>query len=199
MIPPIFSNANLEDFTENDLGSTDWIREKHLLVRDVFITGPNGIGKSHLAAALCKRWKGEWHSVRQVIRRIRGTFSRDAWETADDVVESLARSKLPVVLDDLTASHSTDFAWAVLLDVVAERVDREHPTIVTSHHSIADIHKHDTALASRLAGFHIVHLRGKDRRVGKDKKTWRLEDLKPRSKSELPAGQIPYADFKVDG
>lgn len=123
---------------------------------NVLITGPNGSGKTHLAAALAKvrhcRWiAGDIAASTEPLR-----FSKP-WTEATNAV-----------IDDLLRGKQTNTGIASLVSLVAHRLENGLRTIVTCDRSAQSILKFDSALGSRLAGFLEVQLEGRDRRQGGD-------------------------------
>lgn len=123
---------------------------------NVLITGPNGSGKTHLAAAIAK------------VRHCR-------WITGD-IAASTEPRQFPkpwteatnAVIDDLLRGKQTNTGIASLVSLVAHRLENGLRTIVTCDRSAQSILKFDSALGSRLAGFLEIQLEGRDRRQGGD-------------------------------
>lgn len=123
---------------------------------NILITGPNGSGKTHLAAAIAKvrhcRWiAGDIAASTEPLR-----FPR-SWTEATNAV-----------IDDLLRGKQTNVGIASLVSLVAHRLENGLRTVVTCDRSAQSILKFDSALGSRLAGFLEVQLEGRDRRQGGD-------------------------------
>ncbi len=123
---------------------------------NILITGPNGSGKTHLAAALAKVRHCRW--------------------IAGDIAASTEPLRFPkpwteatnVVIDDLLRGKQTNTGIASLVSLVAHRLENGLRTIVTCDRSAQSILKFDSALGSRLAGFLEVQREGRDQRQGGD-------------------------------
>ena len=121
---------------------------------NILITGPNGSGKTHLAAAIAKvrhcRWiAGDIAASTEPVR-----FPKPWTEATNAVIADLLRGK------------QTNTGIASLVSLVAHRLENGLRTIVTCDRSAQSILKFDSALGSRLAGFLEVQLEGRDWRQG---------------------------------
>ncbi len=123
---------------------------------NVLVTGPNGSGKTHLAAALAKVRHCRW--------------------IAGDIAASTEPRDFPkpwldatnAVIDDLLRGKQTNTGIASLVSLIAHRLENGLQTIVTCDRSAEMITKFDSALGSRLSGFLEIQLQGRDRRQGGD-------------------------------
>lgn len=168
-IPPRFLEAETD---REDLVSLVMAGE------GLYIQGPFGCGKTHLAAALAKRALAAGRSARvtssmRILGQIRGTYGGDADEAS--VFRSLANPWL-LVIDDLGKDAPTEWAVSMLYRAVNERYEQMRPTIVTSNYSKRELVERLTvkgdsstaeALVSRLFEMtRKVELSGEDRRLG---------------------------------
>lgn len=129
----------------------------------LFIHGPCGSGKSHLAAALLQEWasvlRGSvgFERTTHLMRMIRGM---KGFEEAL-YIENLAAKKL-LVIDDLGVGRGTEFTLAVLYEIIEERTHRgRHGLIITSNLSLDQIADKfgDDRLTSRIAGMcRMIHM-----------------------------------------
>lgn len=122
----------------------------------LFIHGPCGSGKSHLAAALLQEWASAlrgsvgFERTTHLMRMLRGL---KGFEEAL-YIENLAAKKL-LVIDDLGVGRGTEFTLAVLYEIIEERTHRgRHGLIITSNLSLDEIADKfgDDRLTSRIAG-----------------------------------------------
>lgn len=122
----------------------------------LFIHGPCGSGKSHLAAAVLQKWSSYlqgsvgFERTTHLMRSIRGMkgFEESLY------IESLAAKKL-LVIDDLGVGRGTEFTLSVLYEIIEERTHRgRHGLIITSNLSLDEIADKfgDDRLTSRIAG-----------------------------------------------
>ncbi len=132
----------------------------------MYITGPNGVGKSHLAGALAMRWGAEWMATPRLMMELSKCMSKYAEQTQMGIYEYWSKRRV-VVVDDLLAASKTEYGIMWLLAVISARIDDDRPTVVTCDRSLKDIDAIDSSLASRLAGFQQIRLTGRDRRMAK--------------------------------
>lgn len=157
-IPELFWRSRLNDFDGTD-------REKFPThPTSTRISGGNGVGKSHLAAALCLHWDGWWVSAPKLLVMIQSTFRRNSEVSTSEVLEEFASWSV-LVIDDLCAGNPTEFTQSSILYLINERIERCKVTIVTLDRSLESIHNRDSSLASRLGSFFPVKLSGPDRRI----------------------------------
>lgn len=115
----------------------------------IYLAGPPGAGKSHLAAALALAVAARgravsYASVPELLAFVRSGFGDS---TADDRVRALAGVYL-LVLDDLGAGKQSEWALDVLFRIVNERWREERPTVVTSNLPLGE---QEERIGSRLA------------------------------------------------
>lgn len=148
----------------------------------LFIHGPCGSGKSHLAAALLQEWASAlrgsvgFERTTHLMRMIRGM---KGFEEAL-FIENLAAKKL-LVIDDLGVGRGTEFTLSVLYEIIEERTHRgRHGLVITSNLSLDQIADKfgDDRLTSRIAGMcRSVHMdlpdwRGRPRFSPGDQRLW---------------------------
>lgn len=153
-----------------------------------FITGDVGVGKTHLAVALIRKYisyrepcydeqKKEYmldinHSdlpifieVPELLLRIRASYHKDSYETEMDIVDRYTYAPL-LVLDDLGVEKASDFSTLMLYLIINRRCSNDLKTIITSNLSIEEINDRlSSRISSRIKGMcKIIGMTGHDRR-----------------------------------
>jgi DNA replication protein DnaC len=157
--------------------------------RGVFIHGPCGTGKTHLAVGTLTDWfsrsvdfqncntsnpdvvRGHFQSATDFILDCKATIGR-ASESEDSVINSVLRGRLGrynlVVLDDLLAVRITDYTATLTAALIDRAYTRGNQALViTCNFPLADVARLvDDRTASRIAEMCVpVKLAGADRRV----------------------------------
>lgn len=136
-----------------------WVKLGEFLV----ILGPVGSGKSWSVAAVCRELllagrNLEWWAAADIIT------SAKAFDTWDETSKRL-RSAEVLVIDDLAAERDTDFALAVLAELVAARWDACLATAATTNLGPSALRAWHPRMASRVLSGIRVELTGRDRRL----------------------------------
>ncbi|MDO8672716.1 MAG: ATP-binding protein, partial [Dehalococcoidia bacterium] len=168
-IPMRYDEAKLDQFSGAPINEiNNWLAERH--ENSIFIWGPVGTGKTHLAAALLTKQIEEGRSglfvaVPDLLDRIRATYSGKQDE--DDLLKRVTSSNLIVLLDDFGAERITDWAREKLYQIVNKRYNDCSETIVTSNLDPEQLAKQvGDRIVSRLVGMcRIIKLDGDDRRL----------------------------------
>ena len=114
--------------------------------------GPNGCGKTHLAAAIGNHQlqKGNpvyFKVVPDLLDHLRSAFGPDSRSTYDEIFERVKNAPL-LILDDFGEQASTPWAQEKLYQVINYRYNAQLPTVITSCFSLEDI---EMRISSRLA------------------------------------------------
>lgn len=129
--------------------------------QNLFLWGPCGTGKSHIAIAILQEWavamRGSvgYERMTELMRFIRGM--RGAEEV--DFIESLAARRL-LVIDDLGVGRGTEFMLSVVYEIIEARSHRGRAgLIITSNLSPESLSEKfgDDRLSSRISGLFTVH------------------------------------------
>ena len=118
---------------------------------NLFIFGPTGAGKTHLAVALSREVKSaRLYKMFRILRDIRATEGA-AEELA--IINSLTKRPL-LILDDLGSEKGTEYAWTVLYEIIDGRyMNLINGLVVTSNLSLDRLAEKlgDDRIPSRLA------------------------------------------------
>lgn len=130
----------------------------------VFLFGPNGVGKTHLACALAHRWCwSHFVNASGVIFWLRSR-RRGGEDTERQLLESLGEVS-GLIVDDLAIGLEMPMGSLALYHLIDLRANNNRTTIVTSDKSLEEIDRTNSSLASRLACYRRLHLTGPDRRL----------------------------------
>lgn len=142
--------------------------------RGLYICGPNGVGKTHLAMALLREFgeklDGQAVLVATLLDRIRAAFNPETKEVAAEVLARFATMPF-LVLDDIGAEKPTPWAQEALFRLVYQReASRDRcTTIFTSNLTTTELAGfYDVSgqrITSRIEGMcEVIALAGTDRR-----------------------------------
>jgi DNA replication protein DnaC len=144
-------------------------------VPPVFISGPVGTGKTHLAVAYLAREIQHWgERSRMFIRsvdlfnRLRDTYRDHSGVSATEIISDFSRYRF-LVIDDLGTERDTPLVQEALYNIIDHRAGHRLPTVITSNLELERVAEHygefGERLASRIAGMgETLGLVGKDRR-----------------------------------
>ncbi len=112
------------DFAENPEG---WL----------ILVGPNGCGKTHLAAAIANQSLDEgavvlFEAVPDLLDHLRAAFAPTATEVYDQLFSKMREAEL-LVLDDLGAQQSSPWANEKLFQLLNYRYNMCMPTVITAN------------------------------------------------------------------
>ena len=142
----------------------------------LFLYGPYGTGKTHLAVAITRELlqKGReviFISVPRLLFEIRKAFKEDTHAESDYVERYTSIEYL--ILDDFGVEKTTEWARQTLNYIIYERDNYLKPTVITSNLSLDEIsEKLDGRISSRISGMgKVIQLKGEDFRLKRH--TWR--------------------------
>lgn len=113
----------------------------------LFITGPKGTGKTHLAAAIANQLMQQGTAVIcmtmiDLLDRIKQTYEQSrqyGGETSEGSVLSTYKTVPLLVIDDMGKEPATEWAVSKIYAIINARYEAYMPTIITTNYSDAEL------------------------------------------------------------
>ncbi len=124
----------------------------------LFLIGPNGCGKTHLAAAIANQSLEEgavvlFAVVPDLLDHLRAAFAPNATEVYDQLFAKMREAEL-LILDDLGAQQSSSWANEKLFQLLNYRYNMGMPTVITANPK--GLQGVDERIRSRLSDISLV-------------------------------------------
>ena len=140
-----FYNKSFKNFNVRFSGVHPSVREAFHAARDfaqnprgwLVLIGPNGCGKTHLAAAIANQTLSDgavvlFTVVPDLLAHLRATFGPGATEAYEQRFSKMRESEV-LVLDDLGAHQSSAWASEKLFQLLNYRYNSGYPTVITAN------------------------------------------------------------------
>jgi DNA replication protein DnaC len=107
--------------------------------RGLFLLGPPGVGKTHLAVAVLRQViatrgaRGIFYDTRDLLRVIRSTYDQVNQMAEMDVLKPVMEADM-LVLDDLGAEKTSEWVEETMNLIVNTRYNERRPTIFTTNY-----------------------------------------------------------------
>lgn len=111
----------------------------------LFITGPKGTGKTHLAAAIANQLMQEGTGVIcmtmiDLLDRIKETYAqRKQWEASEGDVLNTYKEVPLLIIDDMGKEPPTEWAVSKIYAIINARYEAYLPTIVTTNYTDSEL------------------------------------------------------------
>lgn len=149
---------------------------KHFITFDpakdnLFVFGPCGTGKTHLAGALMKQMAARNLSIRWANPYYVSRLIKSRWPSEEEgIVEDLVMQDV-LIIDDLGVGKDTELTLRLIYEICDRRkADKRNGLVITSNLSLEELAKNykDDRIISRIAGLcEVIRIVGEDRRVAK--------------------------------
>ena len=157
-----FRNCNFRSFNPHLPGTQEAFQAAFEFAQSpdgwLFLVGPNGCGKTHLAAAIANQSLDEgavvlFAVVPDLLDHLRAAFAPNASEVYDQLFAKMREAEL-LILDDLGAQQSSSWANEKLFQLLNYRYNMGMPTVITANPK--GLQGVDERIRSRLSDISLV-------------------------------------------
>ncbi|GAC1429739.1 MAG: hypothetical protein PVS3B3_34890 [Ktedonobacteraceae bacterium] len=157
-----FRNCNFRSFNPHLPGTQEAFQSALEFAQSpdgwLFLIGPNGCGKTHLAAAIANQSLDEgavvlFAVVPDLLDHLRAAFAPNATEVYDQLFAKMREAEL-LILDDLGAQQSSSWANEKLFQLLNYRYNMGMPTVITANPK--GLQGVDERIRSRLSDISLV-------------------------------------------
>lgn len=113
----------------------------------LFITGPKGTGKTHLAAAIANQLMQQGTAVIcmtmiDLLDRIKQTYEKQKqWGTSEGAILNTYKEVPLLIIDDMGKEPATEWAVSKIYAIINARYEEYLPTIITTNYSDSELVK----------------------------------------------------------
>ncbi|MFQ6083767.1 MAG: ATP-binding protein [Candidatus Aminicenantia bacterium] len=145
-IPSRYSHCTFENFKPNNTSQRNALKISKKFVDDypaleigLLFLGPCGVGKTHLAVAICqelistKKVPCLFYDFRELIKDIQSSYSPDSSFTESEVLVPILKVEL-LVLDELGAKRPSAWVEEMLFHIINQRYNKKKITVFTSNY-----------------------------------------------------------------
>ncbi|MBR2338877.1 MAG: ATP-binding protein [Clostridia bacterium] len=140
----------------------------------LLLTGPTGVGKTHLSLAIAGAVMAKGHSVVYgPVQKLLHRLEKEHFGRAEGNSEDIMTACDLLILDDVGTEFSGSFYTSALYNIINERMLEGKPTIISTNLSPKELaDRYGDAIASRIVGtFHPLVCAGGDIRLLKMKQS----------------------------
>ncbi len=110
--------------------------------KGLLLTGPIGVGKTHLAVGILQALVAErgatglFYDYRELLKQVQNSYNRQVQATELEVLKPVFEAEV-LVLDELGASKPTDWVWDTVAHILNTRYNDRRTTIITTNYANA--------------------------------------------------------------
>lgn len=168
-IPKRYEGVDIKDVPKNIKSKFDTILQKR---KGIYLWGPVGTGKTHLAFAMKKEWdenhshKVTFWNTSELMQEIKDDFDRHPIDKTR-VFERMMEEKNLLILDDIGSEKLTDWVLERFYLIINRRYNDVLPIIFTSNFNIEKLAERlGDRVASRIVEMcDIEFIGGDDKRI----------------------------------